>query len=93
MTAARPYDPKSLAEKWGVSATTIRNRCDAGELPHFRLGKLYRIPAKIVEEIESCQTSASDDLEAVSASTGALREDESVISLRHAPERKPRQKQ
>lgn len=65
----RPFTPETLANRWGVSATMIRNMCGAGEIEHFRLGKLYRIPAKAVEDYE-CQTSASDGLEVVSASTG-----------------------
>ncbi|WP_147393065.1 helix-turn-helix domain-containing protein [Paracoccus siganidrum] len=45
MDAATPFTPESLAEKWGVSATSIRNKCNTGELRHFRFGRLYRIPA------------------------------------------------
>lgn len=88
----RPYDPKSLAERWDVSATHIRAMCESGVLGHFRLGKLYRIPANVVEEYENCQTSASDDSEAGSAFTGEKTVSESGISLSHARERKPNQR-
>lgn len=88
----RPFTPETLANRWGVSPTMVRNMCGSGQLDHFRLGKLYRIPAKAVEDYE-CQTSALDALEAGSASTGEMnRESANGISLRHAPERKRRQK-
>lgn len=78
MTA--PFTPETLARRWGVSATSIRNKCQSGELRHFRFGKLYRIPAAVVEEIEAC--SPTDAPDAASASA-----DEPII-IRHAPERK-----
>lgn len=88
----RPFTPETLANRWGVSATMIRNMCGVGQIEHFRLGKLYRIPAKAVEEYE-CQKSASDDCAADSASTGeAMTGSDNAISLRHAPARKRRQK-
>ncbi|MFC4668182.1 helix-turn-helix domain-containing protein [Seohaeicola nanhaiensis] len=85
------YSPETLALRWGCSPATIRNRCAAGDIQHFRLGKLYRITEKTVEDIE-CQTSLSADCEAASASSGATAESDTVISLRHAPERKQRRK-
>lgn len=92
-TVRGPYSPETLAERWGVSANAVRKRCAAGDLKHFRFGKLYRIPADVVEEFEACQTSASEDFAADIASTGpAPKTNEFGINLRHAPERKPRQK-
>lgn len=88
----RPYTPETLAERRGCSANTVRNKCNEGELAHFRLGRLYRIPAKVVEEIEECQTFQSDDCAGGSALVGDPKASESAISLRHAPERKRRQK-
>lgn len=89
-----PFTPETLAERWGVSASSVRNACRAGDLRHFRFGNLYRIPAAIVEEIEQCQTSASVASEAVSQSTGlAKTAAEYGISFRHAPERKRNPKQ
>lgn len=88
----RPFTPETLANRWGVSPTMVRNMCGSGQIEHFRLGKLYRIPAKAVEDYE-CQTSASGDSGAGSASTGeAMTGSDNAISLRHAPERKRRQK-
>ncbi|MCP4827202.1 helix-turn-helix domain-containing protein [Shimia sp. Alg240-R146] len=93
MTTASPFTVEALADRWGVSATTIRTQCNEGKLRHFRLGRLYRIPASFVEEVEACQTSTSVDFEGDSASSGKKTENEDVISLRHAPERKPNRKQ
>ena len=89
----RPFTPEMLADRWGVSATTVRNMCMDGSLQHFRLGRLYRIPAYTVEEIEKCQTSASEGSEAAFASIGEKTENGAAISLRHAPERRPSQRQ
>ncbi|WP_425537407.1 helix-turn-helix domain-containing protein [Phaeobacter gallaeciensis] len=87
-----PYTAATLSLRWGVSQTTVRNMCDDGRLPHFRIGKLYRIPAAAVEEYEECQASLSGDSAADTASHGMKAGSEDVISLRHAPERKPSQK-
>lgn len=48
---APPYTPDTLAIRWGVTANAVRKRCANGELEHFRFGKLYRIPARVVENI------------------------------------------
>lgn len=54
MAAERPYTPERLAERWECSAATIRNLCRDGKLAHFKVGKEYRIPLRIVEGIEAC---------------------------------------
>jgi excisionase family DNA binding protein len=88
-----PYTPETLAKRWGVSAQKVRNMCAAGEVAHFRLGKLYRIPAVAVEEYEQCQILASGVSGADFASIGMTpQENVSAISLRHSPERKRRGK-
>ena len=89
---ARPFSPESLADRWECSAESIRQQCRQGRIKHFRLGRLYRIPAQIVEDIEKCQTSQSDVSGADSASFGVRTESADAISLRHAPERKRKQK-
>ena len=89
----KPFSPETLAERWGCSAATVRNKCAAGELPHFRLGKLYRIPLHVVEGIEQCQTLPLEGSEGASAPSGTRTGSADGISLRHAPERKRRQKQ
>ncbi len=88
-----PFSPYSLAKRWDVSATTIRNQCVSGDLAHFRLGKLYRIPAAIVKETEACQNSQLEGYAAASASHGLRSESAVDINLRHAQERKPRLKE
>ena len=50
----RPLTPDTLAERWGCSSATIRNLCRNGELAHFRVGKEYRIPLRVVEGVEAC---------------------------------------
>ncbi|WP_407692476.1 hypothetical protein [Pseudooceanicola spongiae] len=66
--------------------------CHRGELSFFRTGRMIRITAKAVEEHE-CQKSVSDDCAVDSASTGQDRTASgSVAVLRHAPERKRRQR-
>ena len=57
----RPFTPDSLAERWGCSGKHIRSLIQKGEIPHFRVGgKLLRIPAEAVAEIEACQTEEPD---------------------------------
>ncbi|WP_142494781.1 helix-turn-helix domain-containing protein [Thalassovita litoralis] len=90
---SKPFTPEGLASIWGCSAETVRNLCRTGVLRHFRLGRLYRIPANAVEEYE-CRTSASGDCAAATVSTGPRQMASApVISFRHAPERRQKQKQ
>lgn len=53
MSAA--YTPEELAERWKVSGKCIREMCVRGNLPYFKIGKLYRIPAAAVDERERVQ--------------------------------------
>ncbi|WP_411041115.1 helix-turn-helix domain-containing protein [Sulfitobacter sp. LC.270.F.C4] len=92
MSQPKPYRPDTLASRWEISATTVRNMCDDGRLPHFKIGKLYRIPAAAVEEYEECQTSPSADSAADTAFHGMKAASAGAINLKHARERKPRQK-
>lgn len=55
MTQARLYTLDTLAERWGCSCEQVRQLCKRGGPKHFRLGKLYRIPAQAVEAFEGCQ--------------------------------------
>lgn len=49
------YTPDQLAERWECSANTVRNMIKDKKLPAFKLGgRVYRIPAKAVEEHEKC---------------------------------------
>ena len=84
MTARpRPYTPAKLAERWHCSAETIRQMCHRGELHHFRVGSMLRIPASAVEERETWQASASADSEG-----GRQARPAEAINLRHARERR-----
>ena len=88
----RPFTPDTLAARWFCSAETIRQMVKRGELHGFRVGRMIRIPWNSVEEYE-CQTSTSDGSEVDCAPTGqGQMANDSVISLRHAPERKLKQK-
>lgn len=50
--SGKPFSPDTLADRWGVSGKHIREMCAKGTLSFFRVGKLYRIPADVVEGIE-----------------------------------------
>jgi excisionase family DNA binding protein len=56
----RPYTPDRLAERWDCSPATVRNLCRRGELAHFKVGKEYRIPQPIVDEVEACRSATSE---------------------------------
>ncbi len=49
----RPYTPETLAEHWGCSPQHVRDMCASGKLAFFPIGRLYRIPAWSVDEIEA----------------------------------------
>lgn len=57
------FTPDQLAERWSCTANTIRAMCKRNELDHMRVGKLYRIPARVVEEMERCDTVSSSSEE------------------------------
>lgn len=59
MTAARPFSPETLAERWGCSADKVRRMYRAGQIEGFKIGKLIRFSAAAVEQFE-CQNSAND---------------------------------
>ena len=46
----RPYSSETLATEWGCTAQHIRDLVRQGELPHFRVGRLIRIPFKAATE-------------------------------------------
>lgn len=49
----RVFTPDTLADRWGCSAETIRQMCKRGELPHFMVGRMFRIPASAVAAHEN----------------------------------------
>lgn len=50
---AEVYTPATLATRWGVSKGYVEKRLKNGELPHFRIGQLYRIRPDVVAEFEA----------------------------------------
>lgn len=42
------FTPKQLANRWGCSTQTVRDCIGSGVLPHFRVGRLMRVPESIV---------------------------------------------
>jgi excisionase family DNA binding protein len=69
MTRERPYTPDELAARWGCSAETVRQQIKRGELRGFRVGRMLRIPADAVEELE-CRNIVSAGSTAASSSPG-----------------------
>jgi excisionase family DNA binding protein len=49
------YTPESLAERWDVSAATVRTLVREGRLRAFRVGRQIRIRPEWVEEFERAQ--------------------------------------
>lgn len=43
------YSPEELAQEWKVSTMTIYKLLSKGMLPHFRVGRHYRIPADYLD--------------------------------------------
>ncbi len=58
---ARPYTPRTLAERWGCSDRHIRDLIKKNKLPAFKVGSLVRIGADVVERIEACGLSNIGD--------------------------------
>lgn len=48
----KPFTPETLADRWGVTGKCIRDLCVKGTLSFFKVGKLYRIPAEVVDTYE-----------------------------------------
>jgi excisionase family DNA binding protein len=64
MTHRKPFTVETAAEHLGCSESHVRNLCNryqrgkSGGLRHFRIGRLIRIPAAAMEELE-CVSSGS----------------------------------
>ncbi|MFV0245142.1 MAG: helix-turn-helix domain-containing protein [Qingshengfaniella sp.] len=86
---ARPYTPELLADRWDCSAETVRDMIRRGVLPAFRVGRMMRIAAQVVEDYE-CGTIESGVSRDASSSCGTTRtEPGDVIALRHTRKRTP----
>jgi excisionase family DNA binding protein len=69
------YTPKTLAAEWGCSERHVRNLINRGQLRAFRLGgKLLRIPAEAVREVEQCPAIALDASKDNSSSSSSTKE-------------------
>src|SRR5579885_2634094 len=58
----RPLSIAQVAEYLGCSPSHVRNLCANGTIRHFRLGRLVRIPAAALRELEGdapCGSSGS----------------------------------
>jgi excisionase family DNA binding protein len=56
MMVDRPFSPKQLAERWGVTVQHVHKLIRKGTLKHFRIGeKLLRIPVEEVRRWEALQ--------------------------------------
>lgn len=53
------YSPEDLAKKFKVSLSSIYKLIRSGELPHIRLGKIYRIPVSDLQNYLSAKKSRS----------------------------------
>jgi hypothetical protein len=42
-----------LASRWGCTIASLHERCEKGQIPHFRIGELYCFPLSLVEEFEA----------------------------------------
>jgi len=40
---ARPLTPDEIAHRWGCSGETVRSLIRKGELPAFRVGRMFRV--------------------------------------------------
>lgn len=63
VTSNRPFSSEELAGRWGVSAQHVRDLIAKGDLRHFRVGRLIRIPAIAVREFEECPPTAQSSTE------------------------------
>lgn len=66
--SARAFTVASLAAEWECSEGAIRKLVTEGQLCHFRIGTLIRIPAEEVRRFE-CQNIPSNDCEAATPSS------------------------
>lgn len=49
-TESRYYSTKTAAARLEVATVTVKKWCEAGKLPALKMGKLWKIPVRVVEE-------------------------------------------
>ena len=59
----RPYSLKTLAEHWGVTTETVRQRILDGSLKAFKIGRTYRIPREAVLAFQQEQSTCNIESE------------------------------
>lgn len=62
------YTPETLADRWEVSAATVRNLVRAGSLRAFRVGRQIRIRPDDVTAYEDAQCQNSGELSSTEGS-------------------------
>lgn len=74
MLIERPYSSQELATRWNVSSQHVRDLIRVGAIPHFRVGRLIRIPARAISEYENaCLTIGSNSTAENSTPSGQVR--------------------
>lgn len=87
---AKPYSPEELAERWNVSGKCVRQMCARGDLAYFKIGKLYRIPAAVVDERERVQVWNTDSrFTGEPGQSSGESMDEQSAAAQERPTRKP----
>lgn len=72
-----PFTPKDLAERWTCSSDSILKKIREGVIPALRMGRIIRIPAKVVEDMEECrETTSHSDGTADSGSSSTQKTDD-----------------
>jgi len=80
----RPLSADMLANRWHVSAETIRQLCKSGSIRAFRVGRMFRIPMDAILEYEACQNIVLESSEADLPSHGGRTESADAIVLMHS---------
>lgn len=51
-TVPTTYTPEELATRWKVHYNTVMSLIKSGEIAHYKVGRQYRIPQDVVEDME-----------------------------------------
>lgn len=60
MTEPEYLKAEELATRWRCSPAWVRKAVADGELPAIRIGRMIRIPRKLIEEIEACNSPGTE---------------------------------
>lgn len=81
MTKPEVYTPRTLAKHWQCSERSVRRVINEGKLVTFRVGNLYRIPRRAVEEYEEHNTVVADFPDASGPPDNNLSEAEMFLEI------------